>query len=270
MTRDDIFKEAVRNCYRELYRKAQPSADYDEIIEKVESGEIEDNDKNPVYKRYYLSMEEFTYIRDKYLDAYKMRNTWIPNIDVLKSYFTEGGTKDKYVPEHTDEDGFTHPGYRGYEKVLPFKQQVLNYLKDNGLSDDVQKISEGINEIAIGNINDCKDFYRFDREESDFAWAVTLGASPTSNKQTVIDYWKTQGIELKIEDRNPLLLWEMDEYGDNFEEVMEDEYGEDWKREWWERYETEKQAKQAKKDALEKMRNIVENKVWHGIFKNKK
>ena len=250
MTRDDIFKEAVRNCFRECYRKAQPSADYDEIVEKVKNGEIEDTDVNPVYNRYYLSMEEFTYIRDKYLDAYKMRNAWTPNIDLLKSYFVEGGTKDKYIPEHADEDGFTHPGYRGYEKVLPFKEQVLNYLRDCGLHESMAvKLSHDINNIAIYNIESCQDFYRFDREESDFSWAVTLGASPTSNKEKVIEYWKSQGIEVKIEDRNPLLLWEMDEYGENFAEIMEDEYGKDWEEEWWERYETEKQAKAARKEA---------------------
>lgn len=258
MTRDDIFNEAVRNCFRELYRKAQPSADYDEIVEKVKNGEMEDTDKDPVYNRYYLSMEEFTYIREKYLEAYKMKNTWIPNIDLLKSYFIEGGTKDKYIPEQTDEDGFTHPGYRGYEKVLPFKEQVLNYLRDCGLHEDMAiKLSHDINNIAIYNIENCQDFYRFDREESEFSWAVTLGASPTSNKEKVIEYWKSQGVDLNIEDRNPLLLWEMDEYGENFEEVMEDEYGENWEEYWWEKYEEEKRQEQLERE--EKLRKIKEN-----------
>lgn len=258
MTRDDIFNEAVRNCFRELYKKAQPSADYDEIVEKVKKGEIEDTDVNPVYNRYYMSMEEFTYIRDKYLDAYKMRNTWNPNIDLLTSYFVEGGTKDKYIPEHTDEEGFTHPGYRGYEKVSPFKQQVLNYLKECGVHEEMaKKLSEGINEIAMNNIEDCKEFYRFDREESNFSWAVTLGASPTCNKEKVIEYWKTKGVEVKIEDRNPLLLWEMDECGDSFAEVMEDEYGKDWESYWWEKYEDEKRQKQLERE--EKIKKIKQN-----------
>ena len=30
---------------------------------------------------------------------------------------------------------------------------------------------------------------------------------------------------------------------------MEDDYGENWEEEWWERYETEKQAKSARKEA---------------------
>lgn len=258
MTRDSIFQEAVKNCFRELYRKSQPSADYDEIIEKVKNGEITDSKENPVYNRYYLSMEEFTYIRDKYLEAYKMKNTWKPNIDLLKSYFIEGGTKNKYIPEQTDKYGFTHPGYRGYEKVLPFKEQVLNYLRDCGLHEDMAvKLSHDINNIATDNIENCQEFYHFDREESAFSWAVTLGASPTSNKEKVIEYWKTQGIEINIKDRNPLLLWEMDNYGENFEEAMEDEYGENWEDYWWERYEEEKREKERERE--ERLKSLAQN-----------
>ena len=77
-----------------------------------------------------------------------------------------------------------------------------------------------------------KTFIDFYREESSFDCSIALGPSPCSNAETVIEYWKSQGVDIKIEERNPLLFWDMDYYGDSFEEVMEDEYGKDWKEYW--------------------------------------
>ena len=106
-------------------------------------------------------------------------------------------------------------------------------------------------------INDIKDFYRFDRKESDFSVAVALGASPTGNAETVKKWWKENyGKDIEIVERNPYLLWEMDEYGDEFEDVMIDEYGENWKeitdKEW-----KEKEAKE-KAEAEKKMNELRE------------
>jgi len=82
-------------------------------------------------------------------------------------------------------------------------------------------------------LESCKNFYRFDRTESDFRIAIFLGASPSSNKEAVKKWWKdNKGIDIEIEDRNPSLLWDKDYYGDEFEEVMKEEYGENWREEW--------------------------------------
>jgi predicted DsbA family dithiol-disulfide isomerase len=70
-----------------------------------------------------------------------------------------------------------------------------------------------------------------------------LGASPTSNSDTVIEHWRKQGVEVDIEWRNPLLLWEMDEYGDDFDEYMAEEYGDDWEDYWKREWENRKDKK---------------------------
>ena len=251
-TREDIIKEAIHECFKEMYAKSQPSIDYDELLEKFRNGEItEGKGETPIHNRYYLSMDEFVYIRDKYLNMYRMNNLWKSNVDFLRENLTEGSYKDIYIPERSDENGNRHPGYRSSEHVPNLKDQFL-YALDKKLnlgSEMREPIAEELYNIVLETIDNCKDFYRFDREEEQFGYAVALGASPCSNKNTVIDYWKSQGVDLEIKDRNPLLLWEMDYYGDDFEEVMEEDYGEDWKEEWWERYETEKQAKTARKQA---------------------
>lgn len=251
-TREDIIKEAIHECFKEMYAKSQPSVNYDELLEKFRNGEItEGKGETPIHDRYYLSMDEFVYIRDKYLNMYRMNNLWKSNVNFLRDNLTDGSHKDVYIPERTDENGDWHPGYRSSEEVPNLKDQFRNILNDKFKLGDVlrEPIAEELYNAVIETINNCRDFYRFDREEEQFGYAVALGASPCSNKNTVIEYWKSQGVDLVIDDRNPLLLWEMDYYGDEFEEVMEDEYGDDWENDWWERYETEKRAKSARKQA---------------------
>ena len=81
LDRDVIIKRAIDECMEEMYLKAQPSVSYKELIEKVKSGEIEDSHENPVYNRYYLSQEEFEYIKNKYVEAYDFTPQWRENIE---------------------------------------------------------------------------------------------------------------------------------------------------------------------------------------------
>lgn len=243
LDRDQVIRKAYTECMAEMYAKAQPSADYYQLLEDAKNGKIGEDEK--VYERHYLSYEEFIYIRDKYIKAYGLQATWKPNIEVLEDYLINGGTKDKYIESRTDENGHYHPGYRGYEKVAPIAEQIKRILESEIGEDNVtNKICNKITETVLNTITNCKEFYRFDREESDFNYSVALGASPTSNKETVIEYWKSQGKDIEIIERNPLLIWERDYYGDEFEEVMKDEYGEDWEQQFNKKWEEEKHKKE--------------------------
>lgn len=252
MDRKEMLSRAVTDCMREMYAKAQPSIDYDELVAKVKSGEIIDTSENPVYNRHYLSMQEFDYIREKWADAYGLKPTWKPNIELLEGYLKEGGTKDKYIPDRMDKTGFVHPPYRSYEKVKPLIEQLSQEIgEENALK---------AYKIITDTIEECKNFYAFDREYSDFCCSVALGASPTSNPNTVIKYWKEHGIEMEpIEERNPLLFWEMDHYGDEFEEAMEDEYGKDWRKIWEDKWNKQLDEKEEAK-----------RKEWEEFQKNYK
>lgn len=260
LDRSNIIQRAVDECYEEMYQKAQPSISYKELIQKVKSGEIEDSHDNPVYKKYYLSQEEFEYIRNKYKEAYNIKSTWEDNITLLEDYITKGGTKDKYIPTTMDNTGFVRPGYRSYSKVKPLKEQLSEVVHDT------KKLNK-IYEIIMNNINDCKTYYRFDREEISFDWTTTLGCSPTSNKEEVIEYWKSQGRDITIEDRNPLLLWDRDYYDDEFEDVMLEEYGKHWKEDWDKKYQEKLAKEEAEKEA--KLKEYQEELEKHPIRKFK-
>lgn len=264
LDRKEILERAYTECMTEMYAKAQPSVDYHQLIEDAKNGKIGKDER--VYERYYLSHEEFEHIRNKYIDAYGLIEKWRPNIELLEQYLTEGGTKDKYIKSHTDEDGHYHPGYRGYENVKPIKEQIERVLNDEFASGEVSpfvkdSLRDKITEVVMNTISDCKEFYRFDREESQFSASVALGPSPTSSKETVIEYWKSQGVDIDIVEPNPLLLWERDYYGDEFEEVMIDEYGDDWKEQFDNKWKEEIRKKELEKAELKaKYQEMLNNK----------
>ena len=234
LDREEILKRAYHECLTEMYAKSQPSVDYNQLLEDAKNGKIGKDDA--VYERYYLSHEELKYILKKYTDAYNIKSHWVDDIELLERYIEEGGVKDKYIEAHTDEYGY-HPGYRGYEDVDTLKNQIYKHLIDNKIDD--KHLANGIYEVVKETIENCKHYYAFDREESSFQCSVVLGPSPSSNKDAVKAYWKEQGVDIEIQERNPLLLWEMDYYGDEFEEVMGEEYGKDWKTYWDKKLEEE-------------------------------
>lgn len=247
LDRDVIIKRAIDECMEEMYQKAQPSASYKELLEKVKSKEIIDNSENKIFDRYYLSQEEFEYIKNKYSKSYGFESKWKKYIEILEDYLKKGGYRDKFIPDTMKEDGHINPGYRSFDIVKPLKTQIQNLIQDEELTNKVL-------DLVFDTIEDCKEYYKFDNRNQIFDYHICLGASPTSNKETVKKYWESQGKSIEIEDRNPLLLWDKDYYGSEFEEVMLDEYGEDWKEFWNKQYQD--------KLAEDKKRREEELKKW--------
>lgn len=228
--KEKIIKEAIYNCMKEMYKKAQPSEDWDKIVHKYQSGELGKDEI--VFDRYYLSQEEFTYILNKYLHAYRLENKWPEYVEVVEKYLKEGGLKDYYVPGKVDKDGFKHPAYRSTKKVPPIQESIYEILSNKKPDEDNNILAKKIADKVLENIKTCKDFYKFGgRDQEVFSVNIALGASPTCNPKTVIEYWKSQGKDIKIDERHydSNVFWEEDEYGEDFESIMEDEYGKNWK-----------------------------------------
>lgn len=218
--RKSIIEEAYIRCMTEMYAKAQPSADYNELIAKKKTGEIANTDIDPIYMRYYLSQEEFNYIIDKYVEAYNMTVHWKDNMDHAISYLRDGGLTTVYKE---DASGVS---YKTTEKTPKIKDVI-----GEEHAEEVMKL-----------LDLCKNFYKFDREKDNFSTTLALGCSPTFNKESVIQYWKEHGQDITIEDRNPDTFWYRDVYGDDWKEIYEEEMEEAKK---WE--EEKKLLKQWKK-----------------------
>lgn len=201
--KDEVFSEAIYKCYKEMYANAQPPVDYDELIKLAKEGK---EDKNtPFYMQHYISEEEYKYIIEKYIHSYGLKDEFPDHCDVILRYFDDG-TIDKYIERNGDE-----PGYRGYEKLKPLKELI----------------GEEHYNIVIERVKQAQGFYKFNRDESSFHWNM-MYSSPCTNKQTVIDYWKSQGVDLVIEDRDDEMIFDRyyygevytdDEYSDNIKEV---------------------------------------------------
>lgn len=193
--REDVLNEAVHKCIKYMYKWSQPSIDIDELI----ASGYKDSQENPLYKRHYLSFDNFNYIRSICKEAYGIVDEWNDTFDTLINYLTKGGLEDDYKPATKDR-----PGYRDYKDVPSLESRIG---KENA-------------EICLEHINKCKNFFKYhSRESNSFDFTVALGvATPNSNKEAVTEYWQSHGRpDFKIVD------FSVDEiiYGDdNIEEFL--------------------------------------------------
>ena len=241
-----LFEIALHECFKEMYAKSQPSGDYEKIIKEFKDG-IRSKDER-VYEQYYLSQEEYEYIVNKYIAYYHLTEKWKKYVSIVEDYLNNGGTKTKYISEKTDENGNYTPGYKGYEHVAPLKEQIENiiYEEYGDTGEDLKNISEKITNKVMELIDDCKSYYRFDKDEDSFRISCALGASPSPNPKTVNKYWKQKtGKDIQFEERIPELFWYYDEgYTD---EDLADEFedlGKDWKNKLYQKWKDEKKRKE--------------------------
>ena len=183
LTRNDVLGKAIHECLADMYRWAQPSIDIDKLIE---SG-FKDSDENPLYKRHYLSQDNFIYIRDSFKTAYGIVDDWNDTFETLINYLVKGGIEDDYRPATKDR-----PAYRDYKKV-----PALDTL-----------IGKEATDKCLEHIKKCQNFYcGHSREVNQFDMTMALGVgSPNSCAKVVEDYWHEHGKpefkvkEFKIED----------------------------------------------------------------------
>ena len=179
LDRREILEKVIKDCLCECYKWAQPSINFEAYLNNPEM--IQDNEKFPFYRRYYLSQDNFKYILQSYKEAYHIGKDWNKDIDLLMSYITsEDSVKDVYIE---GKDGY--PGHRGYEKITPLQ--------------DITKDNEDVLDL----IKTCKDFFKRDFEVESFDVSLYLGPSPNSNAEEVEKYWHEHGRpEFKIKEFN--------------------------------------------------------------------
>lgn len=171
ITRTKILEEAIHKCLVTMYNFAQPSIDLDKLI----STGYKDTDDNPLYKRHYLSRNNFSTISQFYKTSYGITDKWNPTFDLIIDYLSNGGLKSVYKDNHRD-----------YEKT----PSLYKYLDE----EDV--------DIVMSLLYDCQHFYDGNRELKQFDFTMSLGVgSPTSNKESVEIYWRNNGFpDFSIED----------------------------------------------------------------------
>ena len=213
ITRAGVIRQCEIDCLREMYRKSQPSGDYDEYVQKVNDGEIKEEIGNEIYRRHYLSREEYQYIVNKYISAYNLEDKWNDHFEILVHYL--GNTAKTEIT--VEQDGFPQrKEYKQLDDISDIFVEVLKnnfaYLINEEISDeDLDKTANELKQAVLNRIEMCRTFYHHGIEKNSFRFNMGLGyGSPTSNKEEVIEYWKRQGIDIEIVDRNPDRFWEND------------------------------------------------------------
>ena len=133
LTRRDILNEAYERCFNEMYAKATPPLEnVDEYIKKLKEDPVAaaEEEKNPLYKRHYLSHDELKYIVNKYEEAYHIKSEFHDDCDILIRDMENKAPVDKYIDDYVDEYGNHHPGYRSYEERPPMKDRIKNKLDE--------------------------------------------------------------------------------------------------------------------------------------------
>lgn len=222
LSRRDILSVAADDCTKELYTLVQPAVTWEdftdqckEYTKKYKAWEQYNHAKyekntNPEewekysdlfpswnnksitecigprpYEFYYLPKEVMKRITENYIYVYRMdkKQDLLDTIDILKKYCEEP-IIDKYIDDHTDENGNYHPGYRGYEhpdNIITEISQKCNLTFDTA-TQCWDKVKEFLD--MAGN------FFDWNSELSSFNMTVYLGPSPNSNKEAVIENWK--------------------------------------------------------------------------------
>lgn len=192
-TKDDFERDLYYKCLNELYEASQPSITFDKVLNESKATD------EAIYEQHYLSQEDCEYIIDKYVNLYRLKDKFQDHCDLIIEDMVKGCNKDIYI---TPKDG--SPSYRDYESVPPIKEII----------------GEKAAEKVIEFIKMRKDFYKFNRKCENFKFNM-WNYSPTSNKQLVIDYWKSKGIDIKIVDRNSIYNYERFYLGASEDEIKE-------------------------------------------------
>jgi hypothetical protein len=194
-TRIDMVERAMIECLDEMYRSSQPSITWKEVINLYNK-----NPKRQVWQEHYLPQWLYTDILEKYLRMYRIGNDWMKDVELVENYLSEGGTKDKYIPETIDKDGFKHPGYRGYEEVPPISKQINEIITQHyGNTEPGQEhLVKKITTAVLETIGACKNYFNVNREEAGFRLEISNN-SPNSNIEVVREFYKNNP-HIKIHD----------------------------------------------------------------------
>ena len=192
-TENDFWDYVLSNCLREMYAFSQPPADYDELFQLAKEGK--EDKENPFYNQHYLSHEEYIAIVEKYLEMFRIESNWEDYSNLMIEYIKNGGYTDVYKKNEDSES------VRTIEEVKPISEVI----------------GKEAAEKVLEHMNLCKNFYKLNRDESSFRFTI-MNISPTCNAEVVKEYWKSQGIDIEIEERS-----ESDIFALHYEGIMPEE-----------------------------------------------
>lgn len=202
ITRRDVIADAADKCMKELYSLAQPKITWEEFIKenkefiKREEEYYKLSKENRIsykefmgpkpYEFYYLPKEVLKEIVDNYIYAYEIdeHQNLLDTIDLLKKY-CDDPIEEFYHPGEGEK-----PGYRDYRHPDNLVTCLISELKEYANSDISEEIVYKAKDLFFKFLDMAGKFYNSHWWLNSFSTTVYLGASPNSNKESVIENWK--------------------------------------------------------------------------------
>lgn len=166
--RDEVLRDDILEVLEEMYTNSYPSISIKQVLQDAKEGK--EIDKN-LFEHYYLPRDLFESILEQaeYVFGYE-------------SYFKN---YTKHFADHILNGGHM--------------RDIDNWGKDN--YKDYKSIEEEIGkeayEVLKNRIDAYLDTFRFDWCRNRFSFNISDHA-PTCNREAVINYWKSQGVDLYI------------------------------------------------------------------------
>lgn len=231
-SRNDIVFEAINRCMRELYKYSQPKVTWKSFknqCRKYSKKYLEWNRFNQAfynkeknsenwnielnkhrnwenksikecigprpYEFYYLSKDKMKQICSHYEYIYRLCNKQelTDTISILKHYCKDP-IVDTYI-ERKDE----FPGHKGYKHPDNLNLEIQRIIVESGIDCNESNLADKIVSKFFEFLDMADNFYNWNSESSTFNMNIYLGASPSSNKEAVIQNWKiyrNQDIEI--------------------------------------------------------------------------
>lgn len=180
---DEVMWQAIEDTLEEMYQNAYPPVSWKQRMQDAKEGK--DVDKDLISHHYLpqslyeeiLQMAEHNYSYEKFFDDYT---------EHFSDFLLKGGHAH-------DIDKGGRDDYKDYSSLK-------------------EDIGEEAFAILEKRIKVYKRTFKFDWQRWKFNFTV-MNYSPNSNRQAVIDYWKSQNVELNIPDDDKIIAhyWGDDE-----------------------------------------------------------
>ena len=174
-TYDEVMAQAIEDTLEEMYQYSYPKISWKQRNQELKDGK--DIDKDLIHHHYIPQK-----LYEDILEMAKSNYGYEPLFQDYTEHFADFILKGGHAKD-IDKGG--KDDYKDYQSIK-------------------EEIGEEAFAILEKRIEAYKRTYRFDRKRWSFAFTV-MNYSPCTNKQVVLDYWKSQGVDLEIPDDDKII-----------------------------------------------------------------
>jgi hypothetical protein len=182
-TYNEVMREAIEDTLEEMYQYSYPKISWKQRNQELKDGKDIDKD---LISHHYIPQRLYEDI----LEMAKSNYSYEPFFQDYTEHFADFILKGGHAKD-IDKGG--KDDYKDYQSIK-------------------EEIGEEAFAILEKRIEAYKRTYRFDHRRWSFAFTV-MNYSPCTNRQAVIDYWKSQGVDLQMPDDDKIIsnYWDGDE-----------------------------------------------------------